>query len=185
MASQVYVCRSLIRLGRGDRDGAVGDVETGIELAERAKDPQVVYPAYAAAAHVFMELGERDRAVHPAEGFLAGLADGGNIGFGDTSLHTLAWALTDMGRGEECASALEPYAMVPWARIGVAFGRGDPAGAADQCAEIGALSSEAYCRLAAARTGDLGQLEPALSFYRSVGATRYVLEGESLLAASA
>ena len=51
--------------------------------------------------------------------------------------------------------------------------------------EIGALASEAYCRLSAARAGDLTQLEPALAFYRSVGATRYVREGESLLAASA
>ena len=185
MASQVYICRSLIRLGCGDPDGAVADVETGVELAERAKDPQVVYPAYAAAAHVYMELGERDRAVRPAEAFLAGLTGGANIGYGDTSLHTLAWTLTDMGRGEECVSALQAYARVPWARIGIAFGHGDPTGAADRCAEIGAVTSEAFCRLAAARLGDLGQLELALAFYRSVGATRYVSEGESLLAASA
>jgi hypothetical protein len=29
------------------------------------------------------------------------------------------------------------------------------------------------------------QLQPALAFYRGVGATRYVREGEALLAASA
>ena len=93
--------------------------------------------------------------------------------------------MTEAGRGEECAAALDHYARIPWARIGIAFGRGDPTQAAELCAEIGAFASEAYCRLSAARGGDLGQLERALAFYRSVGATRYVREGESLLAASA
>ena len=97
----------------------------------------------------------------------------------------LAWTLTQRGEARSAAAALEPYAGVPWARIGLAFARGDTVGAAEQCGEIGALASEAYCRLAAARAGDLAQLEPALAFYRSVGATRYVREGESLLAASA
>jgi hypothetical protein len=50
---------------------------------------------------------------------------------------------------------------------------------------MAAASSEAYCRLAAARAGDVTQLEPALRFYRSVGGTRYVRECESLVAASA
>jgi hypothetical protein len=131
-----------------------------------------------------MELGEHDRAVAAAEEFLAGIADGPEIGFADTYLHILSWTLTEAGRGEECATELEHY-RVPWARIGIAFGRGDPAQAAELCAEIGAFASEAYCRLSAARAGDLGQLERALAFYRSVGATRYVREGESLLAASA
>jgi hypothetical protein len=44
---------------------------------------------------------------------------------------------------------------------------------------------EAYDRLSAARAGDLDQLEPALEFYRSVGATWYLRQGESILAASA
>jgi hypothetical protein len=50
---------------------------------------------------------------------------------------------------------------------------------------MGAVASEAYCRLEAARAGDLTQLEPALAFYRSVKATRYLREGETLIAASA
>ena len=52
---------------------------------------------------------------------------------------------------------------------------------------------EACCRLCAAeayvaqgrRAEADEQLRPALAFYRSVGATRYVREGEALLAASA
>jgi hypothetical protein len=50
---------------------------------------------------------------------------------------------------------------------------------------MGAATQEAYSRLAAARAGDLTQLEPALEFYRSVGATWYLRQGESLIPASA
>ena len=65
--------------------------------------------------------------------------------------------------------------------------------AADILAEIGALSDEAFARLRAAEalvdTGQRAdadaQLRQALAFYRSVGATAYVREGEGLLAASA
>jgi hypothetical protein len=144
-----------------------------------------MYPACATAAHVLMEVGDRERALPPAEEFLSALVGGSEIGFADTVLHMLAWTLTEVGRGEECASALESYAKFPWARVGISVGRGDPVQAADLCAEIGARASEAYCRLSAARMGELAQLEPALAFYRSVGATRYVRECELLLPASA
>ena len=58
---------------------------------------------------------------------------------------------------------------------------------------MGAVSSEAFYRLRAAealvaegRQAEADeQLRPALAFYGSVGATRYVREGEALLAASA
>jgi tetratricopeptide (TPR) repeat protein len=185
LASPCYLIRGLIRHARDDRDGSIADIEVALGLARRAKDPQSLYPAYAVTAHVLMELGERERALPAAEEFLAGIAGGPEIGFADTYLHILSWTLTEAGRGEECAAALEPYSRIPWARIGIAFGLGDPAQAAELAAEIGAFASEAYCRLSAVREGDLGQLERALAFYRSVGATRYVREGESLLAASA
>ena len=51
--------------------------------------------------------------------------------------------------------------------------------------ELLELKAEAFCRLSAARDGDLAEREPALAFYRSVGATRYVRECELLLLASA
>jgi hypothetical protein len=107
--------------------------------------------------------------------------------------HDASWTLTAAGRGPEIAVALERFQDVPWAQAGGAFGRGDPDTAAEICAEIGAVSEEAYARLQAARLlVERGrraeadeQLHRALAFYRSVGATRYVREGESLLAASA
>ena len=81
--------------------------------------------------------------------------------------------------------ALENWAEVPWAAAGAAYARGDHVAAAEQCAAIGAVAQEAHSRLAAARAGDLAQLEPALEFYRSVGATWYLRQGESLIPASA
>jgi hypothetical protein len=89
------------------------------------------------------------------------------------------------GRGGEAASALACWPGVPWAVAGAAYARGDYVAAAEQCAALGAVTQEAYVRLAAARAGDLVQLEPALEFYRSVGAAWYLRQGESILAASA
>ncbi len=48
--------------------------------------------------------------------------------------------------------------------------------------EMGDVADEAYARL---RSGLDAEVRRALEFYRSVGAMRYVREGESLLAASA
>src|SRR6266511_1363831 len=70
---------------------------------------------------------------------------------------------------------------------------GDFESAARVLDEIGAAPHAALARLRAARAlidagrraeGDV-QLQRALTFWRSVGATRYVREGEALLAASA
>jgi class 3 adenylate cyclase len=192
LAPECCWVRAMIRLGRGDVEGALRDVDRGVELARRAKDPQIVYQMVAGAAHVLHETGDVGRAVALAEEFEAAVEAREGIGFSVVSLHRLAWTLTAAGRGTELADAFEPYPE-PWARAGAAFARGDPEGAADICAAIGATTQEAYARLAAARMlveqgrraeAD-AQLLRALAFYRSVGATHYLHQGERLLAASA
>jgi class 3 adenylate cyclase len=96
------------------------------------------------------------------------------------------------GGGPELEAALTGL-TVPWTEAAIAFAAGDLIGAADICAEIGARTEEAYARLSGARMlvaqgrraeADV-QLQRALEFYRSVGATHYIRQGESLLAASA
>ena len=70
---------------------------------------------------------------------------------------------------------------------------GDLSGAADLLGEIGAVAQEAFLRLKSAeqlvhagrRAEADEELSRALAFYRAVGATRHVREGEALLAASA
>ena len=46
--------RGRMRLARGDLRGAQEDAERGLELARVTKDPQVLWPALAGAARVFL-----------------------------------------------------------------------------------------------------------------------------------
>jgi class 3 adenylate cyclase/tetratricopeptide (TPR) repeat protein len=185
LSGQVYANRAILRLGRGDAEGAVADADRALELARRAGDPQIVYQTYAFAAHVLWEVDQADRALELADAFLAAIRfehiGDFSIGFS----HVLSWTLAAGGRGDEAASVFDRYAGVPWAAAAAAFCRGDHVAAAERCAEIEAVTQEAYARLAAARAGDLSQLDSALGFYRSVGATWYLRQGESILAASA
>jgi hypothetical protein len=75
----------------------------------------------------------------------------------------------------------------------MAFTAGDLRQAADICGEMGAVTDEARDRLWLAEAlinenrrsqADI-ELQLALAFYRSVGATRYIREAEALLLASA
>ncbi len=80
-----------------------------------------------------------------------------------------------------------------WVRAAASFAAGDLRRAADICGVMGAVTEEARDRLWLAESlikqnrraeADI-ELQRALAFYRSVGATRYVLEAETLLAVSA
>jgi hypothetical protein len=193
LAAQCYTTRAGIRLARGEIEGRIEEADRALALAERAKDPQILYGTLADAAHVLHDAGETERAVALAWEYLDALEAGQRIGFSVSAAHVASWTLAAAGRGDQIAAALEQLQIFPWARAGAAFGRGDPVTAADICAAIGAVTQEAYARLAAARLlveqGKRAeadeQLHRALAFYRSVGATLYVRQGESLLAASA
>ncbi len=191
LASQVYSIRAFIRLARGESDGALADAERALAAGKRAQDKQALLPALARAAHVRRELGDRAGADVLASEFLSALS-AGHVGFAIASTHELSWTLTALGRGRELVSALSGETD-PWARAAVAYAEEDPVRAAEISAENGAVAEAAYASLAAARldaeqsrqTGAHDQLGRALSFYRSVGANRYVREGEALLSASA
>jgi hypothetical protein len=99
-----------------------------------------------------------------------------------SSFIDLPWALTDLGRGDEFAEYAEGTHSTPWRSAALAIAAGQAETAADVLAEMGNLADEAYARL---RSGSDDQVRRALEFYRSVGATRYIEEGEALLAATA
>jgi hypothetical protein len=89
--------------------------------------------------------------------------------------------------------AVLPSDDIPWVHAAVAFASGDLRLAADICCEMGAVTEEARDRLWLAESlieqnhraeADV-ELQPALAFYRSVGATRYIRQAQALLAASA
>ena len=98
----------------------------------------------------------------------------------------LCWAVKQLGRAERFLEALEDEAgRTLWTEPARAVALEHYVRAADLYAQIGSLPDEAHARLRAGQAGDREQLERALGFYRSVGATRYIREGEALLAASA
>jgi predicted ATPase/class 3 adenylate cyclase len=193
-ASTSYVIRGLIRLGRADPVGAETDAERAIELARAAGDPQVVQTVLARSLLIFMSIGNRARAKETIDEAIAGLGEVAQMGFACVEAHTLAWAALTIGREAEVVALLDREEFEPpWIQAGRAAAAGDFQLVADVLGGIGDVTSEALFRLRSAeqlvrvgrRAEADGQLHRALAFYRSVGATRYIREGEALLAASA
>ena len=100
-------------------------------------------------------------------------------------------AIIALGRGDELSEvAKRAPVKTRWLEAALALTTGDPREAARIYAQIGSLPDEAHARLRAAETlvaAGRGQeadaeLAQALEFYRAVGATRYIREGEALLA---
>ncbi len=192
IASSCYEVRAQIRLGRDDVRGALADAERALELARITGLPQSVYSATARSAYVLCECGDRRHAGALADELLAELRAGGGVGWANEALHVLAWTLAALGRGRELIEAL-PNSDSLWVQAAKAFVAGDLREAADVCGGMGALTEEARVRLWWAEKlieqnrrseADI-QLQRALAFYRAVGATRYIREGEALFAASA
>jgi hypothetical protein len=107
---------------------------------------------------------------------------------------TLAWFANELDIAEELGERVVRAPLeTKWMEAMRAILEGDLVGAADIYFEIGDEMEEAFARLRAAewlvaegrRAEADEQLQKALAFWRSVGATRYVREGEALLAATA
>jgi len=90
-------------------------------------------------------------------------------------------------------AAVAEHRSTPWTEEVRAYAQGDYAGAIEILRQTGSKPEEAEARLRAAeqlvgegrRAEADEQLQRALGFYRSVGATAYVGECEALLAATA
>ena len=190
----VHAVRGEIRLARGDADGAESDAELTVELARPVRDPQALLPDLAVAAAIFLSVGNEARAGQTLDEALAGLRELQRLGFAVIDLPYQAWVALTLGRASELVEVIEPEPFKsPWLRASLAVTSRDFRGAADLFEGMGVVSNEAFFRLRAAeqlveegrRAEADEQLRRALAFYRSVGATRYVREGEALLAASA
>jgi class 3 adenylate cyclase/tetratricopeptide (TPR) repeat protein len=182
-ASNWYRTRGRIRMARGDPEGAVADVRQALEVARGAKDPQVLLPALAAYAEVMLGTGDRAAAeTAVAEGLAASETTA------VPEAVNLASVLIELGRANEAEALLPQGYESRWFDAIRLAAAGDFAGAADVYAEMGGLTDEADMRLRAAEAGGPGaeeQLQKALAFYRSVGATAYIRRAEALLAATA
>jgi DNA-binding SARP family transcriptional activator/tetratricopeptide (TPR) repeat protein len=190
-------CRALrasIALARGDLEAASADSEQALARARRTKDPQLLAPTLALRAIVELAQGRREEASRRA---LEVLAQGSVLVSALLELHPtvtpieLAWLIRDLGREAELLAALESAPSTPWHEAARAIADGDVVHSVELVARIGAPSVDAYARLRAAeeltRLGRLAGvhdiLEPALVFFRKVGATRYLAQAEQLLAA--
>jgi class 3 adenylate cyclase len=177
-----------MRYARGDVDGAFEQARLGEVAARRAGDPQALV-----SLELSFPLLIGEGRIDEATGLLDELYDAvyaDNLRYAfDAPL-----AMVDLGRPEDLRTAVDRSLLgKAWRLVVDALVEGDYATAADRYGDLGAQTYEADSRLRAAKrlldSGDHAaasdQLNRALAFYRSVGATRYLREGEALLRASA
>ena len=192
MEAPVRLILALLAAALGDVTEAQAASERGLELARAAADPQVLLPALASAAAVDADLGDHDRAgalLDELLGSLATLETSGVALWIYPAVHPFA----ELDRLDELTELLGSGAHTRWGEAARLHHSGDAPAAADVLYAIGSLSDEARTRLHAAealtvagrRAEAVEQLERALAFYRSVGATLYLRRGERLLRASA
>ena len=178
--------RAWIRLGRGDRTGTLADARAGVEYARQTDHPPALAGSLSVLAEILLETGSRDEAERVAEEFLATLRTNAR------PVTSAALMLSELGRGRDALALLQRLPRTRWREAAELVIRGNLAEAAAVVAETGARFAEAFMRVKAGerlvadgRHGEAAdQLERALAFWRSVGATRYIRECEKLLAAS-
>jgi class 3 adenylate cyclase/tetratricopeptide (TPR) repeat protein len=193
MESPCRIMRGRMRLATGDARGAREDAERALHLSAEAKDPQVRWPALAFAARAFLDVDPPHAEALIDEVLSDWEAHGGPLWGSGTWTPDAAVVIGLTGRAARFLEAATESSRSPWERAAVAYVSGDPGAAADLYGDMGAMPEEAYARLRAAhllvqegrRAEADTELEKALAFWRSVGATAYVREGEALMAASA
>jgi class 3 adenylate cyclase/tetratricopeptide (TPR) repeat protein len=180
------MARAFVRLARGDRPGALADWERMLALARETKEPQRMVPALLQTARGYALLG-RDAEARALASEAIDLARG-RPELGELMGH-VAGVAKQLGLREEMREIAAQAHETPWQRAAVSALSGDFVTAAEIYAEGGASTIEADERFWAAhelieagrRAEAEEQLEKALTFYRSVGATFFLERGERLL----
>jgi class 3 adenylate cyclase/tetratricopeptide (TPR) repeat protein len=189
-----WLLRGKIRRARGDLAGALHDADAGLEAAKATKDPSGLYPTLAFHAHTLLAAGRTEEAGARANELVAMLTEQGMLQTVPDWSSDLAIVLGALGRGAEFTEcAARAKRPTPWLQAATAVAAGDFERAAGLYAGIGSLPDEAFARLQGARrllaVGRQAeasvQLQRALAFYRQVGASAYLREGEAILAACA
>ena len=182
--------RALIRLARGQDALALEDARAALERARVIADPQIVFTQLVVTAFIEDALGDRGAAEQLVEELEPRRLSSDlvlSVGLPVLDLIEL------FGVPGDLASLEGGRTNTRFRDAALAYFDGDLLGAAAIYAEIGFRADEAELRLRAAeqllragRRADASeQLDRAVAFHRSVGATRYVRRGEALLAASA
>lgn len=181
LESGFRTCRAWIEFARDEVSEALIDAQRAVQLAAPSGDPQSIAGSLCAHAFILCAVGQTEQASSVFDEMLAlgaGLLPGLNT---IASLSEFIWLAVDLGRRDDGERVLGVAGPARWRAVAKAILAGDAAAAAGLLGEIGHRPAEAYACL---RAGD-PHVQRALAFYRSVGATRYIREGEALLAASA
>jgi class 3 adenylate cyclase/tetratricopeptide (TPR) repeat protein len=189
LESACRTIRARVRFARGDVAGALADASSALSAARRAKDPQALAPPLSFAARIHAHEGRLDEAARHVDELVALTLGGFDPG---DDWPDVVEALLGLGRRDELGTLLQSFRETGWTAAARLHAAGDPAAAADVYEQIGARPDEAHARLSAAKALAAAgrraeadeQLAQALGFFRSVGAARYVREGETLLAAT-
>jgi class 3 adenylate cyclase/predicted ATPase len=179
--------RAEIRLGRGELKEALEDSDRALELSRRAPDPQNLFPSLAQAARHRLKIGRLGEALEIAREFVA---EADRLEVAPPGYPQLTPYATELRLEEELRRIVDRVPDGRYKDIAVADLDRDFTRAAELFASLRFPAAEAERRHRAAEelvaTGErreaLVQLERALAFYRSVGASYHVAQIEDALA---
>ena len=186
---ETRVMRAWIHLARGDSERALADSDRVLVLAKAPGSSKASLPSLTSVAGIYVELGRLTEAQVLADEVLSHEA-AAVASFG----LELAWIADRIARRVALRRKLAaaPRGREPFGQVAALVATGNLDEAADRAKETGLWAIEADTRLLAGRQlVEQGrheeaneQLEKALSFYRSVGATHFIREAEALLVTS-
>jgi tetratricopeptide (TPR) repeat protein len=186
------VTRAWLGILRGDVEQAIDDAAQALESARHMGDPTGMYPSLAVGGVVHGEAGD----ARTATALLSELADrwsATELAYGAPADMVISWFEhlgTELWREKyDTENAVQTL----WLEAARALADEDFHSAISAYERSGAVIDVAAVQLYAARKlAEAGRraeadayLQPALSFYRSVGARHRVRQGEELLAATA
>ncbi|MEX2614441.1 MAG: adenylate/guanylate cyclase domain-containing protein [Gaiellaceae bacterium] len=184
--------RGSIRRARGDADGALADHLHAVALARERAAPLDLVAALLTCAARHAERGELAEARALVDEAIPIVRETG-VARGVVELVPFAESLDVRDALREAMEANPPRRDIPWRNAALLALRDDLRDAADIFSAAGNPTFEAELRLyggerlieAGRRREGEAELEKALAFYRSVGATFFIQRGEQLLAKSA
>jgi hypothetical protein len=187
--SYVRGCLAELHVARDEAAAAVPEAARALALAREIKEPQALQPALSWHIWTDLAVGQVEHARELARELVVLLERGVTT----LGLYRLALAADVLDIREDLDRVLPRLPERSGVRLAAAIVQGDFQRAADLARDEDWRVNEAELRLRAAEELVAGgrraeadvQLQHALAFYRSVGATRYIREGEALLAATA
>jgi tetratricopeptide (TPR) repeat protein len=184
--------RCQIRLARGRIEEARVDAAEALAGGRRSEELQQLHTALATYARASLAAGDQPSALQAFEELVERFVADGSQQL-SASLPDFVAVAVDLDRTGAFLRAIAALGkQTPWIEAARAYAEGHFGSAAATYGRIGSAPDAAYAYLRAAKAlVEAGRgpeadapLREALAFYRSVGAARYMREGEALLAAA-